>query len=438
MGTMEPLALRHTSASRANRHKLRGIALLSGALSLSCASTSRSPSAPAAAGRVAGSAHAVERREPPKAPAAPDLPAWSYVLAADYGLRVDAAGDGAFRASRSHGEHNGLDLLAPVGSAALAACDGEAKSGNTGAFGNWVKLVCPLPRSFGGPSAGYFSVFYAHLLRPYVTEEWVAVKRAQAIGLVGKTGNARGARVAPHLHLEVIVADDEAAARAESHSGLAQFSNWAVAAFLAKLEQSCLRPNQFAPRSEHLQRGRRVDPFVVLSCLSLDKPPLHAGPSALHAAAVAWHEDYQARSFDVDVGLKELHEPAPLPSFDARYFAGSWQGEYRGTQAFAALEVQASGDFQVQVETGPDESCKITGSLSRAGPRLDFRVTSPPCSGAEGAFGQEQLIGAARDEFVIGDARLPDAVIWRPSGEIEGPVWVFRRKSAGAPISGGP
>ncbi|HSC87751.1 MAG TPA: hypothetical protein VLC09_10795, partial [Polyangiaceae bacterium] len=51
------------------------------------------------------------KKAEPETPAAP----WAYVLPVDHGVRADESGEGSFRAPRFHGEHNGIDLLAPVG-----------------------------------------------------------------------------------------------------------------------------------------------------------------------------------------------------------------------------------------------------------------------------------------------------------------------------------
>ena len=43
-------------------------------------------------------------------------------------------------APRTHGKHNGLDLLAPIGTALRSPCSGSAKSAVSRSFGKWVKV----------------------------------------------------------------------------------------------------------------------------------------------------------------------------------------------------------------------------------------------------------------------------------------------------------
>ncbi|HEY6557490.1 MAG TPA: M23 family metallopeptidase [Polyangiaceae bacterium] len=366
---------------------------------------------------------------PPERPPGP--PQWSYVLPLDFGIRSDAAGEGAFRARRTHGEHNGLDLLAPLGTPVLAACAGEARSGTTGAFGNWVQLVCPLPAAFGGSGAGSVSLFYAHLLDAEVADSWTSVPRARVLGRVGKTGNAAGPSVEPHLHLEVVIADDERAARDETHSGLIQSSSWAVATFLSRLARTCLDPHTFAPGSGQVQRARRVDPFLVFTCFAVEKPALATPEGRLAAASVKWSQRYTSQDFDVDQGLSRFSAPARAPRATLEYFTGRWQGEYLGTQAFAALEVSAGGRFDVQVQTGPERACQLGGQLHIEAPRLHFETPDSECAGAEAHFGWTYLVDATTDEFSVADPTLPGAVT-REAGELRGPVWRFERQTVSA------
>ncbi len=229
---------------------------------------------------------------------------WAYVLPVDHGVRSDESGHGYFRAPRYHGEHNGLDLLAPVGTPVFAACSGLVTAGKSPSFGNWVRVVCPVPQTLvSGKRKPYASVFYAHLQRAEVPPEvWSHVRRGQEVGEVGKTGNARGPSIQPHLHLELIIQGSQRAALRERHLGRDQSSVPAADRFFAELKSLCLRPNGFRSRSGRIGRARRADPFLVLTCLSSDKPQYEAGPDALDPWSRPWSQLYSARAFDVDSG----------------------------------------------------------------------------------------------------------------------------------------
>jgi hypothetical protein len=56
------------------------------------------------------------------------------------------------------------------------------------------------------------------------------------------------------------------------------------------------------PRSGKLRRGRRADPFLVLTCLSSSKPSYENPPDPLDDASRRWSALYAAESFDVDAG----------------------------------------------------------------------------------------------------------------------------------------
>jgi hypothetical protein len=226
------------------------------------------------------------------------------VLPVDHGVRADESGDGHFRAPRFHGEHNGLDLLAPVGTPVFAACSGLATAGVSASFGAWVRVICPVPNSLGkGKSKPYASVFYAHLRSSELpTDTWSRVKKSQRLGEVGKTGNARGPRVQPHLHLELIIQSSQRAALRERHLGRDQSMVAAARNFFGALEERCLAPNGFRSNSGRVGRARRADPFLVLTCLSSDKPEYQSAPRTLDAASRRWSQLYSASAFNVDAG----------------------------------------------------------------------------------------------------------------------------------------
>lgn len=233
---------------------------------------------------------------------------WTYVLPIDHGVRVDESGKGHFRAPRFHGEHNGIDLLAPIGTPVFAACDGQVMAGASRSFGNWLHVICPVPDAYrkAGVATPWASFFYAHLSESDVAPlVWHDVKRGQKLGKVGKTGNAEGASVQPHLHLELIVQQNRRAAMDEHHLGSDQSSAPAAEMFAFTLEKECLDPLGFRPKSQMLRRARRLDPFVALSCLSDFKPDFRPAPAPLDFASHAWDRFYVADGFNVNRGLED-------------------------------------------------------------------------------------------------------------------------------------
>jgi len=109
-------------------------------------------------------------------------------------VRNDSGGGGSFASHRNgHRKHGGLDLLADMYTPVLAARCGVviAATSNNG-MGKYVII-----RHFDG-----MATLYGHLSRIYVTKT-ALVRQGQVIGAVGKTGNARGANILPHLHFEV-------------------------------------------------------------------------------------------------------------------------------------------------------------------------------------------------------------------------------------------
>ena len=218
---------------------------------------------------------------------------WNYPLPIDHGIRADRGGHGYFMAPRRHGYHNGIDLLAPVGTPIVASCDGKARSGTRGAFGHWVQLVCRVP---SGKRSYHVSLFHAHVQKKHVPKGWVDVKRGSPLATVGKTGNAIGPRIMPHLHLELIVHAREQDALAERHSGRNQSNTGAADAFYTELLASCSRSQSVDPAIA-VRRARRMDPFAVLSCLAPTKPA-YARPKRepLRSASRSWSDHYHGKS----------------------------------------------------------------------------------------------------------------------------------------------
>lgn len=232
----------------------------------------------------------------------PDEADFVFPLPLDWGVRKDTGGIGSFLAPRAHGKHNGIDFLAPVGTPLIAACNGKAKSATRGGYGKTVQLVCKLPGDLGGDEGLHVSFFYAHLDKTQIGEKWEGVSAGDKVGTVGKTGNAAGAEIRPHLHLEVIVRGSESDAMNEHHKGLDAKAKTAADLFFAHVQDDCLEPAGFTSHVE-IRRERRVDPFVLLMCASKPKPRLAAPTNdALKDAVVKWSELYASTGFDVDAG----------------------------------------------------------------------------------------------------------------------------------------
>jgi murein DD-endopeptidase MepM/ murein hydrolase activator NlpD len=86
--------------------------------------------------------------------------------------------------------HPGVDIATHHGNPVVATADGLVLSTQTDRIGgNTIKI--------SHPNSGYVTV-YCHLSK-YLVKPGQRVKRGDTIGLVGKTGRARG----PHVHYEV-------------------------------------------------------------------------------------------------------------------------------------------------------------------------------------------------------------------------------------------
>jgi len=98
-----------------------------------------------------------------------------------------------FHQPRSRGEHEALDILAPLGPRALAVEDGPVEKPFTSQRGGLtVYLFDP---------TGVYCYYYAHLDHYADIREGQHVHRRQVIGYVGTTGNAPPNT--PHLHFAV-------------------------------------------------------------------------------------------------------------------------------------------------------------------------------------------------------------------------------------------
>jgi len=109
-------------------------------------------------------------------------------------LRNDSRGSGAFGTRRNgNRRHQGIDILAPIGTPVCAAKGGVAFAGDyQRGMGKYVKIV---------HRNGVVTI-YGHLsavcIRPIQK-----VRQGTVIGAVGKTGNAQSKDIQPHLHFEM-------------------------------------------------------------------------------------------------------------------------------------------------------------------------------------------------------------------------------------------
>lgn len=109
-------------------------------------------------------------------------------------IRNDSAGSGHFNAPRASGRgHQGIDIIAAVGEPVLATRSGTIIDPNwEGSYGRVVDVK---------HSAGLMSR-YAHL-SSFTYSHGTYVRQGDRIGAAGRTGNASGYGITPHLHFEI-------------------------------------------------------------------------------------------------------------------------------------------------------------------------------------------------------------------------------------------
>lgn len=230
---------------------------------------------------------------------------WTYIAALDQGIREDAYGLGSFKAPRSGYQHSGIDYLMPVGTALKSPCDGAYLAGYDGGYGNWAQVVCQIPASLAGGTTVYASLLFAHLDKLAVASTGSnpnaagVVKRGQSLGTSGKTGNATAAGIRAHLHLEAALHPSKLAALSEAHISGSDGDTAAAAALRSSMTTTCLNPTGLKSLNTTLSLGRRIDPFMLLSCLVGDKPALK---TPTNQTLWPWSAEYKATTFNVNVG----------------------------------------------------------------------------------------------------------------------------------------
>lgn len=226
-----------------------------------------------------------------------DFP-WSYIAEKDYGIRSDGWGDGRFLEDRGGGAHSGIDYLMPVGTKLKAACSGDVLTGYDSGYGYWVQLVCKVPSTLTDSSSHWASLLYAHMNSISVASG-SDVSAGQFIGTSGKSGNANQSGLNPHLHFEIVIRDSYAQAKNEMHRKGDETRTGNYSSFLSGLKRNCTEPLHL--RSQvRFDLGNRIDPFVLVSCLSSNKPALSR---TSNQGLIPWSSEYSA-DFDVDVGQR--------------------------------------------------------------------------------------------------------------------------------------
>lgn len=123
--------------------------------------------------------------EPPPAAGAPGALSWpvSGRISSAFGMRTNPV-------SHRFIMHSGIDIAAEMGTTVLAPAEGHVISAgwNDGGYGNMIILG----------HGGAMSTLYGHLSQIFIGVDQ-EVRKGQAIGAVGSTGNSTG----PHLHFEV-------------------------------------------------------------------------------------------------------------------------------------------------------------------------------------------------------------------------------------------
>lgn len=236
-----------------------------------------------------------------KAPAGGE---WAYPLTVDHGVRNDGFGEGHFGAARSNsaGTHSGIDFLAPVGTTLRAVCDsGDVQTGFDGGFGNWVQIVCPVPARLSGGTSMWASTFYAHLQSVSVATG-SRVTKGQAIGTVGKSGNASAVGINSHVHWEVTIHGSQGAAHGDLHGSADNSPSSVSSQFEAAFRQACITPSGIRAVTGPVMRGRRPDPYLMLICSVTGKPALTTPAASVQGFLERWSRHFSATAFDINVG----------------------------------------------------------------------------------------------------------------------------------------
>lgn len=200
--------------------------------------------------------------------------AWRYFAHRNFGVREDGEGKGHFIAPRRETEqHTGIDFYLPDGGTTLyAPCDGTYLAGSDSGYGNWAQVICKYPTS-----SHYISMLFGHMSKHLVSVNgsFATIAKGTRIGISGKTGNASGYGIDPHVHFEAIVHDSLAAAQAEMHRTTeGGVDTPASISFVSHLKSQCLNKYGIqaikstfnANDTVAVHYGNRIDPFILFVC----------------------------------------------------------------------------------------------------------------------------------------------------------------------------
>lgn len=101
------------------------------------------------------------------------------------------------------------------------------------------------------------------------------------------------------MTLPVALHPTRLAALSEAHISGSDGDTAAAAALRTSMTTTCLNPTGLKSLHKTLSLGRRIDPFMFLSCLVGDKPALK---TPTNQALWPWSDEYKATTFDVNVG----------------------------------------------------------------------------------------------------------------------------------------
>lgn len=142
-----------------------------------------------------------------------------------------------------------------------------------------------------------------------------------------------------------------------------------------------------------------------------------------------------SRGATVSAGDPEVEPQGALPDrtpSPQSTWAGTWRGEFGGTQEFIQLELAEAGRFRYRLDTGPDSACCSAGSWSVAGDQLTLTFDDGTCV-APGLRGYSKIYEQSAEHFALADPEYVDQIQPGEDGKLSGPVWMFERDAGNAP-----
>ena len=236
----------------------------------------------------------------------PQSGSWNWMAARDHGARSDGYGSGWFRAARGDGSrlHAGVDFLLPPGSTLYSPCDGTFEGGyDGGGYGYYAVVTCKIPSTVASNGNYNAEILYGHMSS--ISADNGSVSKGEVIGYSGRSGNASAGGINSHVHYEISVFNASTirlagVQRSMNDSETRGITTLDVWSFVSEMKQNCMSPNGFES-DESLVYGNRVDPFVLMTCLTSNKPALTY--SGIQGSFLKWSQFYSATGFNVNVGL---------------------------------------------------------------------------------------------------------------------------------------